>query len=157
VSLLLKGQGHLPVGVDLSPRMVERARHKISMAGVEFLLLVGDASDPPAEAGDAFDVVLTRHLLWTLPDPAGALSRWIRLLRPGGRLVLIEGRWDVPAGAAPYVAGARRLPWNGGVTAEDLAAAVRPLVGELWSEPLDDPVLWGRAIHDERYALIAQV
>jgi SAM-dependent methyltransferase len=40
-----------------------------------------------------FDVV-ARHLLWTLPDPAAALRRWIGLLRPRGHLVFVEGRWD---------------------------------------------------------------
>ena len=44
-------------------------------------------------ADGSVDAVLARHLLWTLPDPLAALARWVRLVRPGGRLVLVEGRW----------------------------------------------------------------
>ena len=57
-----------------------------------------------------------------------------------------------------YVAGAETLPWQGGVTADDLAVAVRPLVTDLRIEPLADaPVLWGGPVTDERHALIARV
>jgi hypothetical protein len=94
-------------------------------------------------------------MVWTLPDPAAALRRWVSLLRPGGRLVLIEGRWCADADAQPYGAGTGRLPWPGGVRAATLAAAVAPLVARQRVEHLDDPALWGRQIDDERYALIA--
>ncbi|MET8628381.1 hypothetical protein ABZW30_32345 [Kitasatospora sp. NPDC004669] len=58
----------------------------------------------------------------------------------------------------PYAPGAGRLPWDGGIGAEELAAAVRPLVTELRIEPLSgDAALWGYPVHDERYALIAQL
>lgn len=33
-------------------------------------------------------VVLSRHLVWTLPDLEAALCEWVARLRPGGRLVL---------------------------------------------------------------------
>jgi ubiquinone/menaquinone biosynthesis C-methylase UbiE len=155
LSLLLAEQGHRPVGVDLSPLMVEQARRKLTAAGFDITVMTGDASDPPAEAGHSFDVILVRHLLWTLPDPEGALRRWIGLLRPGGRLVLVEGRWQTPTDDQPYAADSGPLPWLGGVTAERLLQALRPLTADLRTEPLTDPDLWGRPIHDERYAVIA--
>ncbi|MBB4938298.1 ubiquinone/menaquinone biosynthesis C-methylase UbiE [Streptosporangium album] len=156
LSLLLAEQGHRPVGVDLSSLMVEQARRKLAAAGFDCTMMTGDASDPPAEAGHSFDVILVRHLLWTLPDPEGALRRWIGLLRPGGRLVLVEGRWQVPESGQTYAAGSASLPWLGGVSAERLLLALRPLAAELRTEPLTDPDLWGRPIHDERYAVIAR-
>ena len=156
LSLLLAEQGHRPVGVDLSPLMVEQARRKLTEAGFDITVMTGDASDPPAEAGHSFDVILVRHLLWTLPDPEGALRRWTGLLRPGGRLVLVEGRWQTPTEDQPYAAGSGPLPWLGGVTAERLLQALRPLTTDLRTEPLNDPDLWGRPIHDERYAVIAR-
>ena len=161
LSLLLARAGHQVTGVDLAPRMVERAREKTAGAGFAARFLVGDAVEPPTGA-DRFDAVLARHLLWTLPDPVAALRAWIGRLRPGGRLVLVEGRWGEPASAEessePYAIGAESLPWGGGIGAEDLAAAVRPLVAELRIEPLsDDPDLWGKAVNDERYALIARI
>jgi SAM-dependent methyltransferase len=102
------------------------------------------------------DAVLARHLLWTLPDPHAALRRWLGLLRPGGRLVLVEGRWW-PAGAVePYAQGTETMPWQGGVRAEDLVAALDPLVERLEVVCLStEPVLWGRDVDDERYAVVA--
>lgn len=94
---------------------------------------------------------------WTLPDPVAALRGWVGRLRPGGTLILVEGRWGEADGdATPYVTGAEALPWNGGVTAADLSDAVRPLVAEPRVEHLShDPLLWGGPVADERYALIA--
>ncbi|MFF4816542.1 class I SAM-dependent methyltransferase [Kitasatospora sp. NPDC001309] len=153
---LVAADGHRVTGVDLAPRMVARARAKLAAAGLAGRFLVGDAGAPPLREG-GFDVLLSRHLVWTLPDPERALRAWVRLLRPGGRLVLVEGRWrEAGEQAAPYVAGAERLPWGGGVGADELAAAVRPLVAELRVEPLSgDAALWGGPVHDERYALVA--
>ncbi|NRQ40472.1 class I SAM-dependent methyltransferase [Nonomuraea sp. NN258] len=155
LSALLAASGHRVTGVDLAPRMVERARAKLAAAGLPGRFLVGDAADPPT--GQArFDLLMCRHLLWTLPDPHQALRTWVSRLRPGGRLVLVEGRWGVPG--TPYAAGAQALPWDGGVGADDLARAVRPLVSELRVEPLSaDPDLWGGPVHDERYALLARL
>jgi SAM-dependent methyltransferase len=147
LSLLLAQQGHRVTAVDVSPRMVEHARRKL--ADVDVRVLVGDAADVPP-LGRQLDVVLVRHLLWTLPDPVAALRHWVGLSRPGGRLVLIEGRWG---DTGSYVEAA--LPWTGGVTAATLVDALRPLVTELRVEPLTDPALGGREITDERYVVVA--
>ena len=94
LALLAAEQGHRVTGVDRSPGMVERARTKL--AGRDAAFLVGDAAEPPV-GERRFDVVLVRHVLWALPDPRAALRRWAGLLAPGGRLVLIEGRWGESA------------------------------------------------------------
>ena len=44
---------------------------------------------PPA----SFDVLMHRHLLWTLTDPERALRNWRELLRHEGRLLIIDGIW----------------------------------------------------------------
>ncbi|MFE7131575.1 class I SAM-dependent methyltransferase [Streptomyces sp. NPDC057638] len=157
LALLLAEEGHRVTGVDLAPRMVGRAREKLTLAGHEGRFLVADAAAPPL-GGETFDAVLCRHLVWTLPDPVAALRGWVARLRPGGTLVLVEGRWRQAGQSTPYVAGAEALPWRGGVTAEELSGAVRPLVRELRVEHLShEPVLWGGPVADERYALIARV
>ncbi len=157
LSLVLAEQGHRLAGVDLAPLMIEQARRKLAAAGFDAAMMVGDASDPPARAGTAFDVVLARHLLWTLPDPREALRRWVGLLRPGGRLVLVEGRWATaePGEDRSSEVESQSMPWMGGVEAERLLTALRPLVETARVEPLPDPALWGRAIEDERYAVVA--
>lgn len=141
LTLLLAETGHRVHGVDLAPAMVAVARAKLAAAGVSretTTVLEGDAADPPGEPG-AYDVVLTRHVLWALPEPAAALARWVRLTRPGGRLVLVEGRWCT----------------GGGLTAAQTRALVAPHTDAMTVELLTDPVLWGGPTSDERYLLRA--
>jgi SAM-dependent methyltransferase len=147
LTLLLAEHGHHVTGVDLSPGMVAFARRKLVAAGRQVPILVGDAADPPV--GDRrFDVVLARHLLWALPDPLVALRRWVGLLRPGGHVVLVEGRW----GTSESGPG-----WSTGVRARELVTAIGPLVTRAHVEHLTDPALWGRQIDDERYVLLAHI
>ncbi|MFG2289133.1 class I SAM-dependent methyltransferase [Streptomyces sp. NPDC048595] len=141
LALLAAEQGHRVTGVDRSPRMIERARAKLAGRGA--VLLTGDAAEPPV-GERRFGAVLVRHVLWALPDPAAALRRWAGLLRPGGRLVLVEGRW----GEADPI----------GLTAAELDVLVRPLAARVELADLSgDPALWGKEVHDERYALIADL
>jgi SAM-dependent methyltransferase len=64
---------------------------------------VGGGHGPPA----SFDVVTSRHFLWTLREPAKAMASWRNLLRPGGRLVAVDGFWFTGSGEseAPPRAG----------------------------------------------------
>jgi SAM-dependent methyltransferase len=139
LSLLASERGHHVTGVDLSPRMIGLARAKL--AGRDAVFLVGDAAAPPV-GEQLFDVVLVRHVLWALPDPGRALRLWRGLLRPGGRLVLVEGVWGT---VSPV-----------GIPADRLTALLAPLAADVRLERLsDDPRLWGREVADERYAVVA--
>lgn len=136
LSVLLAEAGHEVHGLDLSEEMVRAARSKATTAGVTVDFTTGDAAHPPHPKG-TFDVVLARHVLWALPDPAAALEEWVSLLRPGGVLVLVEGRWSTGAGLT--------------------AAEARELVGgDAVVTPLTDEALWGREIDDERYLLVSR-
>ena len=139
LSVLLAEQGHAVRGLDLSPVMVDAARAKVSAAGVEVQFAVGDAADP-AYADRSADVVLSRHVLWALPDPDAALGRWVDMLRPGGRLVLVEGHWHTGAGLTASAC-------------ESLVSRHRDHVEVV---RLDDPVLWGGPIADERYLVVSR-
>jgi SAM-dependent methyltransferase len=157
LSVLSGRDGYRVQGIDLSARMVLAARAKADAAGVAVGFAHGDAADPPLET--PVDVVLVRHLLWTLPDPHRALATWLRQLRPGGSMVLIEGRWTQPDGPTDDAAELEAaLPWLGGMDAATLSEAVAPLVDELVVHGLsDEPQLWGRPVRDERFALVARV
>lgn len=138
LAVLLAAAGHRVRGVDLSARMVAAATAKARAADVVAEFVQGDAAEPPYPPGSA-DVVLARHVLWALPDPAAALEAWVRLLRPGGRLVLVEGRWST----------------GSGLTAVEAEALVRSVRQEATVTRLTDPALWGREIDDERYLLLS--
>ncbi|RSD25677.1 class I SAM-dependent methyltransferase [Amycolatopsis eburnea] len=139
LAVLLAQAGHAVVGVDSAPRMLEKATEKAGTAGVRVDYRAGDAADPPCAPG-AFDVVLVRHVLWAMPDPDTAIGAWVRLLTPGGRLVLVEGRWSTGAGITA-------------VECERLVLAHRETTTVT---RLDDPALWGGPIEDERYLLISR-
>ncbi|MFD5826330.1 class I SAM-dependent methyltransferase [Lentzea sp. NPDC060358] len=139
LAVLLAAAGHEVSGLDFAPRMVEAAAAKASAAGVRVALTTGDAASPPyAEA--SFDVVLARHVLWALPDPAAAVGRWVRLLRPDGVLVLVEGRWST----------------GSGLTADETRDLVLRVRDEAVVTSLDDEALWGRPIDDERYLVLSR-
>ncbi|HEX3202796.1 MAG TPA: class I SAM-dependent methyltransferase, partial [Actinomycetes bacterium] len=89
LSLAAARLGHRVTALDLSGGMLERLREGAAREGLEVEVVQGGAEEPPA---GPFDVVIERHLLWTLPDPAAALVAW-RAAAPEGRLVLFEGLW----------------------------------------------------------------
>jgi SAM-dependent methyltransferase len=85
---LLVAAGADVTGLDLSPGMLAKARAKVPKAK----LYSGDAEDTK-EPSATYDAVVCRHLVWTLPDPAAAFADWFRVLRPGGRLLIVDGDW----------------------------------------------------------------
>ena len=76
-------------GVDVSPAMLEVARARAQELGVEANLLVGDAQALPFP-DKAFDTVVMTLSLCTIPDDSEAVAEASRVLRPGGRLLLLE-------------------------------------------------------------------
>ena len=145
----------LLAAVDLAEEMLQAARAKAGAAGCRVDFRRADAERLPFDDA-SFDLVVERHVLWTLPDPLGALAEWGRVLRSGGRLVLIEGDWR-SAGHPDYAAIRAALPLYGGRPAAELAALlltsglVAPRV-----EPLMDGALWGATPERERHALQAR-
>jgi SAM-dependent methyltransferase len=138
LSLLLAEEGYSVDGVDFSSEMVARAIAKAGhLDGVTFT--EADAMDPPLPEA-AYDVVLSRHVLWAMPDPGAALRRWLGLLAAGGTLLLVEGFWGNGAG----LTGAQTLDL---VLGTGRSASLHEL---------DDPILWGRPVEDERYLVVSR-
>jgi SAM-dependent methyltransferase len=84
--------GHV-LGVDVSERMLERARQRAAGAeNVAFVL--DDAQSHPFEPA-GFDIVISRCGLMFFADPVAAFANIRRALRPGGRLVgLVWRRYE---------------------------------------------------------------
>ena len=77
-------------GIDVSMKMLERARKRISKTGQEnYTLYLGDGRHLPFEDG-AFDILMTQYLLDILPveDFIPILLEFSRVLKDGGRIVL---------------------------------------------------------------------
>jgi SAM-dependent methyltransferase len=139
LSVLLAAAGYAVTGLDFAPAMIRAARAKARAADVTARFVLSDAAAPVLPPG-SFDVVLARHVLWAMPDPNAALAAWLRLLLPAGTLVLVEGRWSTGAGLTTAEAGRAVLRHRADAT----------LIA------LDDPVLWGGPVSDERYLLVSR-
>lgn len=133
---LLVDEGYTVDGLDLSPEMIRRARAKVPEARFS----VGDASSPVLAAA-TFDVVLSRHVLWAMPDPEAAFARWVALLKPTGVVVLTDGNWATGAG----------------LTASETEQIVRDSGRQATVRHLPEPIYWGKVVEDERYLIVSSI
>ncbi len=76
-------------GFDTSRQMLAIARASLGDLQAKAAVRFGDAYAPPLEAGAA-DLVTIHQVLHFLADPGRALSEAARLLKPGGRLLIVD-------------------------------------------------------------------
>jgi phosphatidylethanolamine/phosphatidyl-N-methylethanolamine N-methyltransferase len=104
-------------GIDLSAPMLRKARDRVAehrLTNVDALAVM-DAQHLGFEDG-VFDVVVAQYVITVVPDPEATLDEFVRVVRPGGEIILVnhlgaetglravlEG-WFAPA--------ARRLGWR---------------------------------------------
>jgi len=91
ISLPLYSSKHKIVGVDLTPHMLAIARRRVTaqrLSQVEALHEM-DASQLTF-ATASFDVVVAMFVITVVPDPDRVLSEMIRVVKPGGRLILLN-------------------------------------------------------------------
>jgi ubiquinone/menaquinone biosynthesis C-methylase UbiE len=150
LSFELAARGCRVTGIDFAPAMLAEARRKAAERGASIRFEEGDAEQLTYAAG-SFDLVMSRHLLWTLPHPDGAIDEWIRVLRPGGRLVVVDGQFDPGVlsihqrenarTSDEYAAIRGQLPFLGGRPREEIEALLkaRGLVN-VGSDPVRDLV-----------------
>ncbi|GLB02643.1 hypothetical protein AtubIFM57258_006100 [Aspergillus tubingensis] len=106
VSFLTKqavGESGFVVGIDISPGMLDVARHKAQQTGSDVIFLQHDISDltdnglesllPRGEEG--FDLITCAAALVLLPNPGRAVKGWMQWLKPGGRIVTDVAARDV--------------------------------------------------------------
>lgn len=101
-SILLAEQGLEVTGVDISEAMLEQARRLAGERGCRVAFLRMNATELRFPDG-AFDVIVSRNVLWTLTDPEAAYAEWRRALRPGGVLL----NFDADYGSVDFTELAR--------------------------------------------------
>lgn len=89
-SILLAQDGHCVTAADYSAKMLEQAQANFVEAGVFVRTVRGDAQHLPFKDG-SFDYIVSRNLVWNLEQPESAYREWLRILRPGGRLLVMDG------------------------------------------------------------------
>lgn len=91
LALLLADMGYDVTGADWAKNKLEKAKKKMEIARSSVNFVVEDAENLSFEA-DQFDAVVSRHLIWTLANPASAFKEWARVTKPGGKVLT-----DIPA------------------------------------------------------------
>ena len=91
-AVLLAQQGHRVEGIDLTPAMLEEARTLAKQRNLDITFREMDAQNLAYPDG-TFDVVISRNLTWTLPDPESAYASWFRVLKPGGVLLNFDAEY----------------------------------------------------------------
>jgi phosphatidylethanolamine/phosphatidyl-N-methylethanolamine N-methyltransferase len=104
-------------GVDISEPMLRKAQQRVrtmSLGNVE-VLAVMDAKNL-AFPDSFFDAIVAQYVITAVPDPEGTLDDFIRVLKPGGSLILVNhigaergARRVFELAFAPL---ARRLGWR---------------------------------------------
>ncbi|MFL5766424.1 MAG: class I SAM-dependent methyltransferase [Actinomycetota bacterium] len=127
-------------GVDLSPAMLAQARRRAEQLGRPVTLHEADAQSLPFGDG-AFDTVVFGLCLCSIPNDRLAVAEGARVLRPGGRLLLLE---HVRSSKAPIRSVQRLLD----------PLSVRFQADHLTREPLDHVRAEGLQVDEvERWAL----
>jgi ubiquinone/menaquinone biosynthesis C-methylase UbiE len=90
MTMLMHDLGFNVTGLDFTDAMMARARRKAEAADARIAFLTRDAEET-LEPDASYDVVIARHLVWTLVYPEKAFQEWFRILKPNGRLLIIDG------------------------------------------------------------------
>ncbi|HEY0236145.1 MAG TPA: class I SAM-dependent methyltransferase [Afipia sp.] len=104
-------------GVDISEPMLRKAQERVrtlNLTNVESLSVM-DAKNL-AFPDSAFDAVVAQYVITAVPDPEATLDDFVRVLRPGGELILVN---HIGAESGPrrifelaFAPLARRLGWR---------------------------------------------
>ncbi|HWV40890.1 class I SAM-dependent methyltransferase [Pseudorhodoplanes sp.] len=104
-------------GVDISEPMLAKARERVEQLRLTHVegLAVMDAEhmDFP---NNSFDVVMAQHVVTTVPNPEATLDEFVRVLKPGGEIILVS-RVGAEAGLRRalekwFQPAARKLGWR---------------------------------------------
>lgn len=97
------------VATDLTPRMLDQAEAFIKAQGVENVTFrLADAEDLPFE-DETFDLVTCRIAAHHFPDPARFVGEGVRVLKPGGMLLVQDQLMPGASSDARYVNDYERL------------------------------------------------
>lgn len=93
LSVILADIGFEVYGIDLSSRMIDEAKLFADSKGVSINFEIMDAEKLKFE-NESFDYVVSRNVMWNLPEPEKAYKEWLRVLKKGGSLITYDAEYS---------------------------------------------------------------
>jgi phosphatidylethanolamine/phosphatidyl-N-methylethanolamine N-methyltransferase len=90
LSLPLCSRGVEFTGIDLSQKMLERARQRVDGLGLKNIHLIKMDATTLEFPDNSFDRVLAAYFISTVPDPVRVIQEMKRVCRPGGYMVFLN-------------------------------------------------------------------
>ncbi len=78
------------IGIDFSPKMLEKGRQKLAKSGKKNITLIQMDVENLNFKDNSFDYVITSSVFCSVPDPIGGLKEIRRVLKPDGKLIMVE-------------------------------------------------------------------
>lgn len=117
-------------GIDASAEMLEKAREKVAELGLDHVRALREMDARHLDFADgSFDAVAAMHIMSVVPEPARVMAEMVRVLRPGGTLLVVNH-------FARDVADRGVLAWL-----ERVAAPLADLIG--WHSDFERSVVLG--------------
>ena len=153
LAILAAGQGIRATGLDIAANLVEQARARAALGGLEVSVDQGDAESLPYEDA-SFDVLVSLFGAMFAPRPELVAAEMVRVCKPGGRIVMANWTPEGHMGQMVRVIGKylRPLPipsplrWGEEPTCRQRLAACRDLQFRREMYPLECPFGPGQVV-----------
>jgi arsenite methyltransferase len=110
VAATLTGPMGEVIGIDMSPEMVKKAQHNLSLTPLTNVAFQEASAEALHLPDNYFDVVISSGVFNLIPDKRAALREVFRVIRPAGRLWMAD---QILTGALPGETAARVASWAG--------------------------------------------
>ncbi len=77
-------------GIDIVPEMIEKAESNRKMVDTDNVKFINTSGEKLPFSDDTFDVVISNGVINLIPDKKTAMTEIIRVLKPGGRLMMAD-------------------------------------------------------------------
>lgn len=93
-AILMANLGHQVTAVDYNLDMVKQAKKNAQVFGLDSKIKFHKMDAQMLSFPDnQFDIILSRNLTWNLELPEKAYTEWLRVLKPGGKMLNFDANW----------------------------------------------------------------